>query len=77
MMMIIMIIMRIGSRVDLCIINKDGHKLMRGYDCPNPRKFRYPGGFIYPPNTTPTLSTSFKKSAQPVVVAAAAMEVDA
>ncbi|KAJ1641350.1 hypothetical protein T492DRAFT_919089, partial [Pavlovales sp. CCMP2436] len=66
------------SSVDLCVINKDGHKLMRGYDCPNPRKVRYPGGFIYPPGTTSTLSTSFKKSAEPVVVAAAAtMEVDA
>jgi len=65
-----------GSNVDLCIINEDGHKLMRGYDCPNPRKFRYPGGLIYPPGTTPILSTSLKKSAEPVVVAAAAtMEV--
>lgn len=66
-----------GSNVDLCVITKDGHTLHRGYDEPNPRRFRYPGGFTYSKGTTPTLSTSFKPSRQPVSAGGSGMEVDA
>lgn len=66
-----------GSNVDLCVINKEGHTLHRGFDQPNPRRFRYPGGFNYSKGTTPTLSTSFKPSREQAVAGGAGMEVDA
>jgi 20S proteasome subunit beta 2 len=66
-----------GSNVDLCVITKDGHKLHRGYDCPNPRKFTFPGGFKYSKGTTPILSTSFTPRRSAQVVVGAGMEVDA
>ena len=67
-----------GSNVDLCVITREGHTLHRGYDQPNPRRFRYPGGFTYTNGTTPTLSSSFTPSRTPAaVVGGAGMEVDA
>lgn len=66
-----------GSNVDLCVITKEGHTLHRGYDQPNPRRFRFPGGFTYSKGTTPTLSTSFKPSREPVAAGGSGMEVDA
>jgi len=66
-----------GSNVDICVITKDGHRMLRNYDTPNERKFRYPGGFKYEHGTTPTLSSSFTPVKQLVDVVPAGMEVDA
>jgi 20S proteasome subunit beta 2 len=41
-----------GSNVDICVITKDGAKMLRNYDKPNARKFRKEGGYQFPRGTT-------------------------
>eukprot|EP00741_Cyanophora_paradoxa_P015134 tig00020848_g14605.t1 len=57
-----------GGNVDLMVITKDGVENLRNYDTPNERLYRKPGGYAFPPGTTPTLG-------QAVVVGSDAMEM--
>lgn len=65
-----------GSNVDLCVLKKDGTKMLRNYDTPNERKFRYPGGHKFERGTTPTLSSSFTPIRKVVDIVPAGMDVD-
>jgi len=49
-----------GGNVDVCVITKDGGKIMRNHEKPNPRKFKaqYAG---FKPGTTPVLKTEILK----------------
>ena len=44
-----------GSNVDLCVITKDGHKMHRNHETPNPRGYRRPGGYSFPRGYTEVL----------------------
>jgi len=65
-----------GSNVDLCVITKEGTKMHRNYDTPNPRPFRYPGGFTYKRGTTETISSTFTPSRSAATAGGSGMEVD-
>lgn len=49
-----------GGNVDLCVITTDGAKYIRGYATENERKYRRPGGYPFPPGTTPVVPGSEK-----------------
>ena len=45
-----------GSNVDICVITKDGTKMLRNYDRPNERLYRKPDGYSIPRGYTEVLS---------------------
>jgi 20S proteasome subunit beta 2 len=45
-----------GSNVDYVVINKDGHKLVRGHKSDNKKLFDIPNGYNFPSGTTTVLS---------------------
>lgn len=49
-----------GGNVDVCVITKDGGKILRNHEKPNPRKFK--GNYRpFPSNTTPVIKTDIMK----------------
>jgi len=52
-----------GGNVDVTVITKDGVEIKRGYDKPNPRKFRREQPYVFPPGTTPVVKGSEYKTA--------------
>lgn len=45
-----------GSNVDVCVITKEGKKMLRNYETPNPRPYRRPAGYNFPKGYTPVVS---------------------
>jgi len=49
-----------GSNVDICVITKDGAKMLRNYDVANPRLYRKPGGYHIPRGYTTVLDEKIR-----------------
>ena len=56
-----------GSNVDICVITKEGSKMLRNYDVANPRLYRNPEGYNIPRGYAEVISetiTNFKNLVQ-------------
>jgi len=56
-----------GSNVDLTVITREKTEVFRGFEEPNPRKYRPANRYDYPPGTTVVLKESVELLAAPVV----------
>eukprot|EP00271_Cylindrocystis_brebissonii_P012987 TRINITY_DN32524_c0_g1_i1.p1 TRINITY_DN32524_c0_g1~~TRINITY_DN32524_c0_g1_i1.p1 ORF type:complete len:279 (+),score=41.89 TRINITY_DN32524_c0_g1_i1:257-1093(+) len=59
-----------GSNVDLTVITKEGTKVMRSYETPNPRTYSRTKGFAFPPGTSKIISTHVEVLKRGVAVGA-------